>query len=177
MLYTSGEFPAFFRFLSNPADLAFLSEGRIHDREVYDRVYLVVLYASGALYPSVRRIFAGYFRPPSLISGGLFHFHHHIWRIHGSHGTYPLYRLTRRTRFRLRHGDGVGQYDRDRHPALFPARRGDRLLRAGKQYGYEFRADDRAVHAHQLLLRNDFRLLVAIRKPWFYHGLYGQDSL
>ena len=63
MLYTSGEFPAFFRFLSNPADLAFLSEGRIHDREVYDRVYLVVLYASGALYPSVRRIFAGYFSP------------------------------------------------------------------------------------------------------------------
>lgn len=45
----AGKFPAFFRFLSNPADLAFLSEGRIHDREVYDRVYLVVLYASGAL--------------------------------------------------------------------------------------------------------------------------------
>ena len=120
MLYTSGEFPAFFRFLSNPADLAFLSEGRIHDREVYDRVYLVVLYASGALYPSVRRIFAGYFRPPSLISGGLFHFHHHIWRIHGSHGTYPLYRLTRRTRFRLRHGDGGRKYDTDRYLALLP---------------------------------------------------------
>lgn len=59
----AANFLLFFCFLSNPADLAFLSEGRIHDREVYDRVYLVVLYASGALYPSVRRIFAGYFLP------------------------------------------------------------------------------------------------------------------
>ena len=26
-------------------------------------------------------------------------------------------------------------------------------------------------------IRRDLFLLVAIRKPWFYHGLYGQDSL
>ena len=45
--------------------------------------------------------------------------------------------------------------------------RGDRLLRAGKQYGHEFRTDDRAVHAHQLLLRNDFRLLSPFLPPRF----------
>ena len=47
-------------------------------------------------------------------------FPRHIWRIHGSHGAYPLYRLTRRTRFRLRHGDGGRKYDTDRHLALLP---------------------------------------------------------
>lgn len=83
--------------------------------------FILSCYTLAALcIPSVRRIFAGYFRPPSLISGGLFHFHHHIWRIHGSHGTYPLYRLTRRTRFRLRHGDGGRKYDTDRYLALLP---------------------------------------------------------
>lgn len=29
----------------------------------------------------------------------------------------------------------------------------------------------------ELHIRRDLFLLVAIRKPWFYHGLYGQDSL
>lgn len=83
--------------------------------------FILSCYTLAALwYPSVRRIFTGYFRPPSLISGGLFHFHRHIWRIHGSHGAYPLYRLTHRTRFRLRHGDGGRKYDTDRYLALLP---------------------------------------------------------
>ena len=55
-------------------------------------------------------------------------------------------------------------------------RRGDRLLRAGKQYGHEFRTDDRAVHAHQLLLRNDFRLLSPFLPPRLHHGLFGKDT-
>ncbi len=71
------------------------------------------------------RPFAGYLldtfarRPLYLVA--YFIFHRHIWRIHGSHGAYPLYRLTRRTRFRLRHGDGGRKYDTDRHLAPPPA--------------------------------------------------------
>ena len=43
-------------------------------------------------------------------------------------------------------------------------------------YGHEFRTDDRAVHAHQLLLRNDFRLLSPFLPPRLHHGLFGKDT-
>ena len=35
---------------------------------------------------------------------------------------------------------------------------------------------DRAVHAHQLLLRIDFRLLSPVRPPRLHHGLFGKDT-
>ena len=70
------------------------------------------------------RPFAGYLldtfarRPLYLVA--YFIFTAIFWRIHGSHGAYPLYRLTRRTRFRLWHGDGGRKYDTDRYLALLP---------------------------------------------------------
>lgn len=81
---------------------------------------LSVLYASGALV-SVRSPDICWILSPAVpYIWWLISFHRHIWRIHGSHGAYPLYRLTRRTRFRLRHGDGGRKYDTDRHLALLP---------------------------------------------------------
>ena len=41
---------------------------------------------------------------------------------------------------------------------------------------HEFRADDRAVHAHMLLLRNDFRLLAPLLPSRIHHGLFGKDT-
>ena len=69
-----------------------------------------------------------------------------------------------------------GNYDRDRHPALLPPWRGDRLLRAGKQYGHEFRTDDRAVHAHQLLLTKRFSPALSFPASSLHHGLFGKDT-
>ena len=135
-----------------------------------------MLYYCCPLYSSVLRIPAGHIRQTAVVPFSLLRLHGHLRRIYDRQPAEHLHRAPYPARLRLRHGDGVGQYDRDRHPALFPARRGDRLLRAGKQYGYEFRADDRAVHAHQLLLRNDFRLLAPLLFSRIHHGLFSKDA-
>ena len=57
------------------------------------------------------------------------------------------------------------------------SRRGEGIGYYGLANNIAIRADDRSVHARELHIRRDLFLLVAIRKPWFYHGLYGQDSL
>ena len=82
------------------------------------------------------RPFSGYLldtiRQTAVVSLSLLRLHGHLRRIYDRQPAEHLYCAPYPARLRLRHGDSIGQYDRDRYPTLLPPWRGDRLLRVGK---------------------------------------------